>query len=259
MPIIKVNSISLNVNLKGEGSPLILVHGLGRDGAQYDYLVPELKKSFKVIIFDCRGHGQSEKPAEYTLQDHIADILGIMDYYKIGVTYLLGVSAGSYIAQGVAIAAPERISKLILTVPKSNGLTSSFQRLFDAHEKETMGKNEQERILTVLKYFTCNPEWIKQQSDIFETKLTHEQFTAASKALAGFDFRKNLPEVTAKTLVISGKYDGLNSPEEGKEVASLIPHSKYVLMQHSGHLPIREEPMEYLRIIKEFLLGDKHL
>ena len=128
MGLIKINGINLNVNVKGEGHPLILIHGIGGDLTQLENLINQFAKKYKTIALDCRGHGKSDKPDQYTLQDHVLDILGIMDYYGIQTTYLYGVSMGSYIAQGVAIAAPERIDKLILTVPKSNGLTSSVQK-----------------------------------------------------------------------------------------------------------------------------------
>ena len=255
MVLIKVNGIHLNVNIKGEGPPIISIHGLGRDHTQYARIDEELSKHFKTITPDLRGHGASDKPDHYDLQDHVDDIIAILDFYQIKTIWLHGISGGSYVAQGVAIAAPERITKLILTVPKSNGLTSSMQRLFDQHAAEIAGKDSKEKAMALLKYFTYDPQAIKQHDDLLENKLTQEQFNIASKALSDFDFRKDLAGITAKTLVISGKYDGLNPPENGKEVASLIPQSAYIEMQYSGHLPMHEEPETFLKIVKDFLLN----
>ncbi|HEY5367611.1 MAG TPA: alpha/beta hydrolase [Hanamia sp.] len=127
------------MSVQGDGHPLILIHGIGGDRTQMEVITKPLSKYFKTIALDCRGHGKSDKPDHYTLHDHANDILGIMDYYQIQTTYLLGVSMGSYISQAVAIAAPQRIEKLILTVPKSNGLTSSLQRLMKEHAKDLEG------------------------------------------------------------------------------------------------------------------------
>jgi 3-oxoadipate enol-lactonase len=96
---------------------------------------------------------------------------------------------------------------------------------------------------------------MKKHIDIFETKLSPEQFVAANKAVGGFDFRKDLPKIRAKTLVISGKYDGLNPPSEGKICASLIPDARFVEMQYSGHAPMYEEPETYLKNVKNFLMN----
>ena len=255
MALTKINGIDLNINTKGNGKPLLLIHGLGGNYKQLDIVTNPLAKHFKTITFDIRGHGQSEKPTEYTLQDHITDVLGIMDFYNIEKTYLLGVSMGSYIAQGVAIAAPERIEKLILTVPKSNGLTSSVQILFSEHAEEIKGKNFHETILTLLKFLVYNTEIMQHHLDVFETDLTPEQFAVANKAITNFDFRKDLPSITAQALVISGKYDSLNPPKDGQEIASLIPNATFKEMQFSGHAPIYEETERYLKLVEDFLFN----
>jgi len=248
-----MNGINLNVNIKGNGHPLVIIHGIGGDHTQLKNEISQFTKNYKTIALDCRGHGESDKPDNYSLHDHVFDILGIMDHYEIKTASLMGVSMGSYIAQGVAIAAPERIDNLILTVPKSNGLTSSFQRLMSEHAKELEGLNLHESILVLLKYMTFNPELMKKHIDIFETKLSPAQFLSANKALSNFDFRNDLPKTKAKTLVISGKYDGLNPPSEGKICASLIPNATFVEMQYSGHAPMYEEPELYMKIIDDFL------
>lgn len=255
MGSLKINGINLNVNVSGEGQPLILIHGIGGDQTQLANVPEKLSKIFKVITFDCRGHGESDKPAGYTLNDHVADVLDIMDYYGIQTAFLDGISMGSYIAQAVAITAPQRVSKLILTVPKSNGLTSSIQRLITENSRELAGLDQHGRILALLKYLTYDADMMKKHIDIFETRLTPEQFYHANKAVSGFDFRADLHKIQAKTLVISGKYDNLNPPAEGQLCASLIPGALFVEMQYSGHAPMYEEPETYIRIVKDFLMS----
>jgi 3-oxoadipate enol-lactonase len=255
MELIKINGINLNVKIKGEGHPLVLIHGIGIDHTQWKDVIDHFSENFKTITYDCRGHGNSDKPESYTLQDHVNDLIGIMDYYQFEKASVYGTSMGSYIAQGVAIAAQDKIDKLILAVTKSNGLTSSVQRLMKEHEKELEGLSPQEVFLALLKYMSHNTEIMKQHLDIFQTKLTPEQFSSANKAISGFDFRNDLSKVKAKTLVISGKYDGLNPPSEGKLSASLIPNSVYIEMQYSGHIPMFEEPEAYSKIIDDFLMN----
>ncbi|NML40362.1 alpha/beta fold hydrolase [Chitinophaga sp. G-6-1-13] len=254
MALTAINGINLNISVKGEGHPVILIHGVGGESKHLSALIDRLSSHFKTIALDCRGHGLSDKPAQYTLQDHINDIIGVMDYFELPVATLLGVSMGSYIAQGVAIAAGERIDKLVLTVPKSNGLTSSVHRLMHEHASELEGLNLHEIFAHLLRYFTYDAEAMKAHMEIFDTELPPEQFAAANKALAGFDFRGDLGKITAETLVISGKYDGLNPPEEGRECAKLIPHAAFVEMQYSGHAPMYEEPEVYMKAVETFLL-----
>ncbi|SEA44048.1 alpha/beta fold hydrolase [Pedobacter hartonius] len=255
MGLIKINGIQLYVDVQGTGYPIILIHGIGGDHqSHFGTLIKPLSKNFKTIALDCRGHGQSDKPLQYTLEDHANDILGIMDYFGIEKTYLLGVSMGSYIAQLVAITSPDRINKLVLTVTKSNGITSSLGRLFKEHETEIKGLDLNSILAKLLKYIVYDPEPMQKHLELFKTTLSPEQFHVANKAIAGFDFRKELSKIKAKTIVISGKYDGLNFPAEGKEVASLIKDATFVEMQYSGHIPLLEEPATYLNIVEQFLL-----
>ncbi|MBO9731451.1 MAG: alpha/beta fold hydrolase [Chitinophaga sp.] len=255
MALITINGIKLNVTVKGTGHPIILVHGIGGDHSYFSDLTDRLSLHFKTIAFDCRGHGQSDKPAAYTLQDHINDVIGIMDYYELPVTALYGVSMGSYIVQGAAIALGDRVNKLVLTVPKSNGLTSSIQRLMTEHADELTGMDKNEIFSYLVRYFTYDPEAMKVHMDVFVPQMPPEQFAAASKALEGFDFRKDLPAITAETLVISGKYDGLNPPEWGREIAALIPNASFTEMLYSGHIPMYEEPETYANLVETFLLN----
>jgi 3-oxoadipate enol-lactonase len=176
-----------------------------------------------------------------------------MDYYAFNKTVLYGVSMGSYIAQGAAIAQPQRVNKLILTVPKANGLTSSTRKLFMDHAQELAMMNKKERLMFLYKNMAYNPEILIRNPAFLRSTLTPQQSQAANKALEGFDFRSALPKITADTLVISGKYDGLNPPAAGKLCASLIPNSTYVEMQYSGHLPMLEEPETYRKIVDGFL------
>ena len=255
MGLININGIQLYVEVKGTGFPIILIHGVGGDHqAHLRNVIEPLSKNFKTVALDCRGHGKSDKPLEFTMEDHAQDIIGIMDYFGFEKAHLLGVSMGSYIAQLVAITAPDRIDKLILTVTKSNGLTSSIQRLFKENEEEIKGLNMHETIVKLLKFMVYDPKLMKNHLEVFETTLSPEQFNAANKAISAFDFRKQLSKVKAKTLVISGKYDGLNPPADGKEVASLIKNATFVEMHYSGHAPMFEEPDAYINTVAAFLL-----
>ncbi|MBF4692591.1 alpha/beta fold hydrolase [Fusibacter ferrireducens] len=253
MSMMKVNGIHLNVEVKGDGEPLILIHGLGSDISKWDTDFLRLSKKYKTIALDCRGHGQSDKPKEYTLEDHVQDIISLMDIFKLKTANLYGVSMGSYIAQGVAIAQPYRIKKLILGVTKTNGLTSSTQRLMTEHAEALKILSEQEQQRFLLKYIVHNMRIFLEHPDVLNSSLTPEETIAANKALEHFDYRAELHKISAETLVISGKYDGLNPPDEGKLSADLIPNATFIEMKHSGHLPMLEEQALFSQIIDDFL------
>lgn len=260
----QINGVNLNVQRSGQGQPLIMLHGLTSNLTALQPEIERLGQSFEVIAIDSRGHGRSEKPVHYTLQDHIDDVLGVMDALKLDTVNLMGTSAGSYIAQGVASQQPERVRKLVLVVPKSNGQTSSVARFIAEHGEEVQGLSHDEIQALVLSHIfapstpesvrSAQAEWSRQQAEQGLT-LDAQQAEAASQALAGFDFRPVLPQITAETLVISGRHDILNPVAEGQLIAELIPKARLEVLEHSGHLPNVEEPERLLDLVEAFLKG----
>jgi 3-oxoadipate enol-lactonase len=239
-----------------------MLHGIGGSVAHMRAEVDRLSEHFRVIAIDSRGHGRSERPAAYTLNDHVMDVFGVMDALGLDQTALMGTSMGSYVAQGVAVRAPHRITKLVLITPKAHGESSSVALFLARHAEAVRGMTPDEvraftlagivapttpaRVLRSLAH-------IARQQKAAGLALTTEQEGSAQRALAGFDFRPNLPQVTAPTLVISGRYDPINPPEAGEEIARLIPDAQFQVLEYSGHLPTVEEPDRLLDLVESFL------
>jgi 3-oxoadipate enol-lactonase len=256
MPEALLNDVKLYYREEGNGTPLLLLHGLTASMLMYKNEIAQLKNNFHVIALDSRGHGKSEKTSNYTLKDHVQDVIALMDYLDIKKANIMGISMGSYIAQGVAIKSPERVEKLILVSAKSHGKTSSLARLFTQYQSELEGLNQIEKVNYLSQYIFHNLDAVgKSMKELGENSimLTPEQQASANKALEGFDFRPELHKINVETLVISGKYDGLNPPEDGREIANLIPNSTFIEFEKSGHSPNVEEPDRFMATITDFL------
>ena len=257
-----INGINLNVEVKGQGFPIVILHGLTSNISALQKEINHLSEFYKTIAIDSRGHGRSDKPTTYTLQDHIDDVIGVLDAYEISSTFLLGISMGSYIAQGVSIQHPHRVVKLVLITPKAYGATSSAAHFLTQHDEEIKGKSPKEIQDFLLSniFAPITEEEVKlayldfvQKQAAAGLALTPEQTLAANLALENFDFRSDLSRITAETLVISGRYDPLNPPEVGQEIANSIPNSKFVVLEKSGHLPTYEEPQKLIKLVEDFL------
>ncbi|MDQ0492390.1 alpha/beta fold hydrolase [Paenibacillus brasilensis] len=259
MPIFRSNGAKLFYEEEGAGFPLIMLHGLHGSSKMMKYEINRLKEYFRIIALDSRGHGKSDKPLHYTLEEHVQDVINLLNHLAIETGYLMGMSMGSYIAQGVAIAVPNRVKKLVLIVPKSHGKTSSMQELFARHAEELEGLTFEEKLSRASKYIFHDPIAVQKVFSAFydqQALLTSPQEQeAANKALEGFDFRDHLHQITASTLVISGKYDGVNPPERGIEIASRIPGAIFIEFIHSGHAPSIEEPERFIKEVTNFLLA----
>lgn len=252
MPKFLGNGIELYYEEKGSGEALILLHGLTSNHLMLKQEMEYFQDQFRVIGLDARGHGESDKPSHYNLNDHIQDVISLMDYLKIEKANLLGMSMGTYIAQGLAITVPDRIDKMVLVSGSSHGKKPS-EGLLAEHEKEVKGLAFDEQLGRLSKYIFFDLEAVGNWLKTIPGRLTPEQQEIAANALAGFDFRPNLSKVKAKTLVISGKYDGLNPPEDGKMIADLIPNARFVLFEKSGHAPNVEETELFMELVSGFL------
>ena len=115
---------------KGEGFPLILLHGNGEDVSYFEHQMEPFARHFRVIAIDTRGHGQTPRgEAPFTIRQFAEDLLEFMDLHQIEKAHVLGFSDGGNIAMVFALAHPERVEKLILDGANLNasGVKSKIQ------------------------------------------------------------------------------------------------------------------------------------
>jgi non-heme chloroperoxidase len=97
------------------GHPIILLHGYGDSWFSYSGVLPLIDQKYHVYAIDLRGHGDSDRPpAGYAMTDLAADVLGFMDDRRLARVTVVGHSMGSFVAQQLALSAPERIARLVL-------------------------------------------------------------------------------------------------------------------------------------------------
>lgn len=262
MPTIDVDGLAIFYLEYGEANqpPLILLHGLYGDSSTMTTLARRLADRFRVIAPDALGHGRSARPDGFTLEDQGRMLNGLIAALGYPNATVLGVSMGSYLAAQTAILEPARTSHLVLVVGKAHGTTSS-----SAAYAQRMGVDlstaTPEQLMALMESAIWSPDTpasrkqaiLAAQSD--QVQLTQQEREAVERSLAGFDLRPNLPVISAPTLVISGKADGLNPPEFGQKLAELIPSARFEVYEHSGHALTFEEEDRLVADVAEFVLG----
>ena len=265
MPYIRANGIRIAFDTFGslKNKPLFLIHGLTGQRMAMEALARALSDTFFVITYDCRGHGQTDHPAAYTLVDHGRDVLALIDALGYEKASVLGASMGSYIALQAAELDPAKIEKLILVTAKAydDGSGSSVQRLLreEGLDMTTASAEEKSRILSKALWspdvsaetLTALAPRMKLSGENV-VALTPEETAAVNQALVGFDLRADLTKVSCETLVISGTYDRINPPAFGKEIAENLPHAEYKEFP-GGHLLSMEFEEDYIRCLRDFL------
>jgi 3-oxoadipate enol-lactonase len=115
MPTAKVGDINIYYESHGDGEPLLLIMGYGSYSGHWAPLIPYLSPEYRVISFDNRGTGQSDKPdIPYTIKMMADDASGLLDAIGVDAAHVFGVSMGGMIAQEFALNYPSKLKSLIL-------------------------------------------------------------------------------------------------------------------------------------------------
>src|SRR3954470_14571135 len=119
MPYADLNGFEIHYDVRGDGEPLLCVHGLGCDRRAWALQIEPVAERFQAVFFDNRDVGQSSLAThEYTTADMAQDVLALADHLDLESFHLLGVSLGGMASQHVSLTAPERVRTLTLAVTR---------------------------------------------------------------------------------------------------------------------------------------------
>lgn len=253
---ISANGIHIAVKEDGKGQDMILIHGKGYSKENMNRLFDHYRTKCHVISYDVRGHGESDKPENFTLEDDVEDLVSLIDVMHVVKPVVIGFSMGSYITLRTAEEHPDLFSKIVLIGTKGGGATSSTQKL----EQDAAGKGMSRRQIAqqiMKKVFA--PQTTSDEIAAFDqenqspVKLTADQQKAITRSLQNFDLMSLADKVTIPALVLTGEYDGVNPPEEGKKVADALPDGRFEIIPDAGHIAFFENPKKVFELMDAFL------
>jgi 3-oxoadipate enol-lactonase len=242
---------------RGDGAPLLLIQGLGYGRSGWTPILPGLAERHRVVLFDNRGFGESDKPeGPYTAAQMAADALQVLDEAGIERAHVLGASLGGMIAQELVAAAPERVDRLVLccTTPGGPDAVPMPQvTILLFAEAATLPPE------VALRRFIENalgegppPELV---DELFALRQADPPDPAGwhAQAAAGMTFQGVDTPITAPTLIVTGTSDNVVDHRNSDVLAARIPGSRVELLEGAGHLFFWERPDESVRIIGDFL------
>ncbi|MFD0696029.1 alpha/beta fold hydrolase [Paenibacillus sp. GCM10027628] len=257
---VNINGIHLFVEEKGQGTPLILLHGFPLDHRMWRLQAEALSNGYRVITPDLRGMGQSDIPVTNIALDQYADdILALMDKMNIQKAALGGFSMGGYIAFALLRKAPERFLGLVLanTRPEADGQEARKNRMNMAVSLYDKGAAAA-RDAMLPKLIT---EQTKQEQPQLAGELSEimgsmppEGLIHASLAMAFRDDSVDLlASIAVPTLVIAGEQDPITPPDVMKKMADQIKGASYHVIPAASHLTPQEKPEAFNKLLLEFL------
>lgn len=215
---------------KGEGEPLILLHGNSESSDYFAGQIDEFALHYHVYALDTRGHGRTPRGrAPFTLRQFAEDLLGFMDRLGIEKAHILGFSDGGNIALRFAIRHPERVDRLIVDGANltPQGVKRSLQRFIEAWywlaRKLAPWSTAQRRRCELLRLMVEEPDMTMAE----------------------------LERIQARTLVMAGTEDVIKESHT-RRIAWGIPHARLCILP-GGHTVAEKNPSAFNRAVLDFL------
>lgn len=234
---------------------LLFLNSLGTDFAMWDQVVPLLYDSYRVLRMDTRGHGASDAPGgNYSIDELAADALCVLDVAGAKTASLCGLSLGGMIALRLAMAAPERISKVIACNTSAQVATQPWLDRAATVRRDGMGA-----VVTAVmsRFFSdgfiaaCPPSLETIRATFLST--SPEGYAACCAAVSSVDMIDDLAGLRQPTLVINGSLDSATPPaEHGERIAAAVPNAHTVELE-AGHISAVEQPQAFASAVGSFL------
>jgi pimeloyl-ACP methyl ester carboxylesterase len=226
----------------------------------------------RVIAFDLPGFGCSPMPAEpISISGYARTLDALMDAHELDAAAVVGNSMGGFIAAELALKFPQRVERLVLV--SAAGLSTY---------NHPQGTRAMPRLRQLERIVAAYTGWIASHADAVTRRprlrnatlglvarhpgrlpaaLAAEQLRGAGKpgfmqaleAIFDYDFRARLGEIVCPTLIVWGDRDRVITAHDADRFAELIPGSRKVVYEDTGHVPMLERPAEFNALLAEFL------
>lgn len=239
----------------GSGEPLLLVSGQASDSSAWDYVRGDFAARHRVIVFDHRGTGQSDKPQvpAYSTRGFAADAIAILDHLGIERAHAYGTSMGGRVCQWLGIEHAPRIGALVLgcTTP-GNAHGIPRERDVDA----SMASGDVSKLFDLMvspAWAASHPEALPSLFTVIKNPIPRYAAQLHYRASEGHDAWDMLPTISAPTLVIHGSDDRINPTANAELLAKRIPNAILHIVQGGRHAYLEEYREEASRVVLEFL------
>ena len=225
-----MSDISLYFLERGEGEPLILLHGNGESHDYFSSQIEYFSRFFTVIAPDTRGHGQSPRGmAPFTIRQFADDLHDFMEERGIARAHILGFSDGGNIALCFALKYPDMVGRLVLNGANlaPSGVKASVQLPIEIG-------------YCVARLFAKHSAGARANAEVLGLMVNDPNLDAAE-----------LSRITAPTLIIVGDRDMIK-PAHSKLIADSIPDARLCIL-HGDQFVAARNPEEFNREVGRFL------
>ena len=257
MAILEAGGGRVDVEQRGEGPDLVLLHSLLTDRSVFDRVVPALSRRRRLTLLNLPGYGNSS-PAGTDIESYADRVAAAMDALKLPRdAAVLGNGFGGFIAVMLAVRHGDRFGHLV-AAPALAGFPEAakqpFHRMAAAVSAQGMGAVLDAAIQRMLPapFIAANPGVVAERKAAL-AKADPACFATACLALAGLDLSTSIHEISNPTLVMAGSEDATTPPALARKLVEGIRGAKYMELKGCGHCPQIEDPAAFVAALEGFL------
>jgi 3-oxoadipate enol-lactonase len=257
MPKLHTRGINVYYEITGGGEPLLFIHGLGSSTHSWQMQVPVFSRYYRVITFDLRGHGRSDKPLEpYNISMFAADTAELMKSLSISSAHVVGFSLGGMVGFQLCLDAPDMVKSLVVVNAPVTGYKQSFGEGFESWRHFTrvqLTGIRKERQLASQQLFPKQAEeqWRQTLTERFAINNMLAQANSFWAILKG-SLADNLSLINCPTLVVASDEDYVPLSVKNAYV-SRIPRAEIVVIPNSRHAVPTEQSERFNALLLDFL------
>ncbi|KVM72630.1 3-oxoadipate enol-lactone hydrolase [Burkholderia gladioli] len=255
-----VDGVRLAYRLQGEGPrELVCIHGVGSYLEAWQGAINALGRGFRVLSFDLRGHGRSERvKGRYEIDDFVGDVLALADHAGFARFDLAGFSLGGLIAQRLALTHPARLRRLVLLATVAGRTAEERARVAERLAALQAGERGAH-------YDASLSRWLSEDFQARHPALVDELrrrnarndpdcYAAAYRVLAQTDFGGLIDQIAMPTLIATGECDAGSNPRMARYMHERIPDSRLAILPNLRHSLLNEAPEQVAALMRAFLI-----
>ena len=255
-----VNGTHLFYEVRGQGRPLVLIHGGLMDRRMWDGQFELFAEKYRVIRYDIRGYEKSDKAVgKYS---HIEDLLGLLDFLGLGKVRLLGLSLGGQIALDFALEHPDRVDALILAGGAVTGFPykypadfmAKYNAVFQAYKTGGLDKGV-EKTLGLPFFIPAKPDsaLVNRMRPMLRENFLAWTTSEGQAVWPEPPAYKRIEKISVPTLILLGDKDSSSILDCGADLAARIKGARKEIVRDAAHHINMEQPEEFNRLVLDFL------
>ncbi|HCO19394.1 MAG TPA: hypothetical protein DIT39_07340 [Tissierellales bacterium] len=263
--ILTSDNIKIQYSSRGEGTPIVFIHGFGGEGSSFRVIDKILSSSYNTIEVDLRGHGRSDTSSEISIDVFASDIKELIEKLGIKKPVLAGWSMGGAVVMEYIKQFGDKESSGLIFIETSPMVMAAREwrgtLLKGNYSREQFIKDLRVMELDWMSFAESFVREMSPKLDESSLKLAIERvsgnrpevMSSVWKSLMSKDYRSILPSIEIPVLVVNGSESTFYDPESGKDIASMMPNASFELIEDAGHLVVMEKPVELSSLIKKFI------